>query len=209
MANSMMLIIMSDAFYGGLKIPKLPLPIGADHLEQASKQGSIPYSILTDSLVEYLAENPDETESYRPILARLSYEAGVEAGRRHFNISANRYFKIAKEYDPRNLEIINSLAVSYLALINLRGYFNEHETAYTIAREEDPELIAPFDTLQFVHQCLQFKHPEKAEEALSDFIARVKARPANVSEMYNMLFLNMCTAKGYDDIEEMYLRLSK
>ena len=106
------LIQFKPEFLDQLGLPHLPLPVRVDRTAARLQEGQIAVGELLAELLLWLAETPAEKERYRPVLARLGYLAGVNAGNAKDPISAIGFFRISLDADPNDLTVTRNYGLA-------------------------------------------------------------------------------------------------
>jgi tetratricopeptide (TPR) repeat protein len=175
------LLEMKDSFYESFQVPKLPLPVYLSSPDELIRDGEIRFSVITDNLCRYLLENVDKEAEYQPMAARMAHEAGVYEGRQGRFEDANRYLKIAKQFQPLDLMIAADLARSYLDL-------NMHEAALDeflgLIKVLGTDGFSPEVWLSVAHIYFRIGKKRKARSMVNEYITKVREfYPEQVQEM--------------------------
>ncbi len=163
------LLQMKDTFYQEFQIPALPLPLSMDDLDKGLK-GSFPFKLISDNLLIYLAEHPQDSDAYAPVLARMAYEAGVSAGRQQQFEVANRYFEIARQAEPGNATILANLGRSYYDIGDLFNAAAAHQAAVTAYGTN----FTPDTWLMLAKILYEMGEVKAGRAAVDDYLARLE-----------------------------------
>jgi hypothetical protein len=108
-------ICLKESIYREFEIPALPFPVNESTLTNSLEKGVITFPEFMDDLIEYLEDNPEENEKYRPILSRICFQAGVDEGRAGRFENAHRYLTVALDNSYfKNVSVLQAYAYSCL-----------------------------------------------------------------------------------------------
>lgn len=109
-------VTLADAFYEAHEVPPLPVPFTAEQIATILPAGNVSFALVADNLAAFLAEYPQAREVYAPLIARVSFEAGIFEGSEGRFAAARDYLQRAVEFAPDNLTVRGNLARAYLDL---------------------------------------------------------------------------------------------
>ena len=109
-------VTLADAFYEAYDVPPLPLPFTPAQIATLLPEGNVPFSVVADNLASFIEEFPQARGVYAPLMARVSFEAGIFEGREGRFAAARDYLRHAVQCAPDNLTVRGNLARAYLDL---------------------------------------------------------------------------------------------
>ena len=107
-------------------LPKQPCPVRLSILENVFSKGALEFAILADECNTYYCQHPENQADIKPLLVRLCYIAGVNAGQAGDNLKALQYLAKAYDTDPHDFQA----AANYALALSKSGRFDESLEIY-------------------------------------------------------------------------------
>ena len=141
-------LVMKPDFYRIFESPMLPIPFCKTELEELTKLGEIPISVIADNLLQMIKQEPEKTDLYRQLTINTCIEAGKEIYKTGNYALMNSFYQEAEELNPRTCETRKLLARSFQLLNKL----DEAIENYMIFIKSAPD--ADFQVWVYFIECL-------------------------------------------------------